>query len=304
MTSVERRPTALVVGGTGGLLGRALLPELSKDWSIRSLHRHPVPAETAPDVEWMPGDASTVRDWSELLRGTDLVVNLAWYRHGPDRRFRPLADGLLRLVAASRAAGVERWIQVSVPDAPPELETGLPYLVHKRRVDRAVAESGLSYRVVRPSMVFGPDDKLLTVMLRTMARYHRFPMFGDGNYHVSPVAATDVARIVRREAGRKESGTVSAAGPVRWRYRDLTDRMFRALGRPPRYFRLSPQGARRLARLLESVGSSLLYEYEVTWLLSDRLGPPSYDGLEPPLTTVEPFLDSEARRYRQDERAE
>ncbi len=146
-------------------------------------------------------------------------------------------------------------------------------------------------------MLFGPNDKLLTVMLRTMARYHRFPMFGDGEYHVSPIAARDLARILRREARLSDRHTVSAGGPTRWRYRDLTDRMFSALGRPPRYVRFSPRGSVRLARFLETLGSDLLYAYEVEWLLSDALGPPAYSGLERPLAPVEPFLDSEAARY-------
>jgi uncharacterized protein YbjT (DUF2867 family) len=297
MSSANGRRRVLLVGGTGGLLGRAVLREFGADWTFRSVHRHPVAAEAGANVEWVAGDAATVPEWAPLLADVDLVLNLAWLRHGSERRFRPLADGLLRLIVASERAGVRRWVQVSVPDAPSELERGLPYLVHKRRVDRALEASRLSYAVVRPSMVFGPDDKLLTVMLRTMARYHRFPVFGDGEYHLSPIAASDVARILRREAEARENRTVTAGGPRRWRYRDLTDRMFDALGRPARYVRFSPRGSVRLARLLESLGSSLLYAYEVEWLLSDLLGPPAYEGLDPPLAAVEPFLDSEARRY-------
>lgn len=298
MSSRSERPLALVVGGTGGLVGRALRAELGAQWDVVSLHRHSTATEVVPGVTWVPGDAADIPDWSRLLEGVDLVVNVAWYRSGPAGRFRRLRDGLLRLIAGSERAGVRRWIQLSVPDAPADLEAGLPYLVEKRRVDRALEASGLSYAIIRPTMVFGSRDKLLTVMLRTMARYRRFPMFGDGAYHVAPVSSADVARIVRREANRAERHTVSAGGPTRWRYRDLTDRMFAALGRPARYLRLSPGGAVRLARLLETFGSSLLYAYEVEWLLSDLLAPPAYVGLDRPLEPVEPFLDSEARRYR------
>jgi hypothetical protein len=41
-----------------------------------------------------------------------------------------------------------------------------------------------------------------------------------------------------------------------------------------------------------------LYPYEVDWLVSDRLGLPAYDGLDRPLTPVEPYLRSEADRLR------
>lgn len=298
MTAPPGRPRMLLVGGGGGLAGRSVLAEFGSDWKIRSVHRHPSPTEAAAGVEWVAQDAASVTDWEPLLTDVDLVINLAWYRHGSTRVFRPLAAALVRLILASERRGIPRWIQVSVPDAPESIETGLPYMIYKRLVDRTLASSALSYAIVRPTMLFGPNDKLLTVMLRTIARYHRFPMFGDGSYHVSPIAARDLARILRREAGRTERHVVSAGGPTRWVYRDLTDRLFAALRRNPRYVQFSPRGGIRLARLFETFGSSLLYAYEVEWLLSDRLGLPAYVGLNEPLTSVDGFLESEAARYR------
>ncbi|MGD0587743.1 MAG: NAD(P)H-binding protein [Thermoplasmata archaeon] len=298
MTSSGSRPRLLLVGGTTGLVGRHLLAEFGRDWQVASLHRHPSPSETAAGVEFVPGDASTIGDWTPLLRGVDLVVNVAWYRAGPMRRFRPLTEGLLRLVAAADRANVPRFVHISVPDSPVSLETDLPYMSCKRRVDRAIELSGLSYAIVRPTMLFAPRDKLVTVMLRTMHRYHRFPIFGDGEYHISPIATPDLARIVRREAARTDRRNVTAGGPKRWRYLDLTDTMFAALGLPPKYFTLSARGAVRLARLLEAVGSTLIYVYEVEWLLSDMLGLAPYPGLDPPLAPIEPFLSNEAARLR------
>jgi uncharacterized protein YbjT (DUF2867 family) len=297
MNASAARPRLLLVGGGGGLVGRHVLAEFSRDHRIRSLHRHRTPEE-GPEVEWIEGDAATVTDWRPVLRDVDLVVNVAWFRQPRLKVFRPLADGLIRLIRAAEELETLRFLHVSVPDAPASLETELPYLVEKRRVDRALEASRLSYAIVRPTMLFGPRDKLLTVMLRTMHRYHRFPIFGDGEYHLSPISVRDFAKILRREGELDVRHNVTAGGPVRWRYRTLTDEMFERLGRTPRYIHFSPRGSVRLARFLEVVGSSLLYAYEAEWLLSDRLGLPPYEGLEEPLTPVEPFLDSEARRLR------
>ncbi|MGA8543290.1 MAG: NAD(P)H-binding protein [Thermoplasmata archaeon] len=297
MTAPSGRPRLLLIGGGGGLVGRSVLEEFASDWSIRSVHRHPYPSEAPMNVEWVSADVASIADWRPLLADVDLVINLAWYRRGSWRVFRPLADGLIRLLHASEDAGIPRWIHVSVPDAPEHLETGFPYLAEKRRVDRALEASSLSYAIVRPTMLFAPRDKLLTVMLRTIARYHRFPMFGDGQYHLSPLAARDLARILRREGGLRERHNVTAGGPKRWRYVDLTDQLFAVLGRTPRYVHFTPRGSVRLARFLEAIGSSLLYAYEVEWLLSDRLGLPPYEGLDRPLAPVEPFLSSEAAGY-------
>src|SRR5258708_38622094 len=66
--------------------------------------------------------------------------------------------------------------------------------------------------------------------------------------------------------------------------------MFDALGRPPKFWHLTPAGGIRLARLLELLGSNLLYAYEVEWLLSDRLRPAPDGGLDRPFTEVGPYL--------------
>lgn len=296
MRDRDARPRLLLVGGAGGLLGRHLLAEFGRDWQVVSLHRTPAAAEAVSGAEYRKGDAATITDWAPFLTDIDLVVNVAWYRAGSYRRFRPLADGLLRLVTAAERAGTPRFVHISVPDSPRALEEKLPYMVLKRAVDHAIESSRLSYSIVRPTMVFAPRDKLVTVMLRTMARYHRFPMFGTGTYHISPIAAVDVARIVRREAALPGRRNVCAGGPRRWPYRELTDAMFAALGLRPKYFSLSERNGVRLARFLETIGSSLLYAYEVEWLVSDMLGLAPYEGLERPLAGVEPFLAEEAAR--------
>ena len=285
-------PVLLVVGGCTGLVGRAVLSEFGHDRAIRSVHRRPAPSEVAAGVEVRSADAARVVDWGPYLEGVDTVLNLAWYRQARRSRFGRLAEGLLRLVGAAEAVGVRRFVHVSVPDAPSRLESDLPYLAQKRRVDRGVEASRLDYVIVRPTMLFGPGDVLLTVMARTIRRYHRFPMFGDGEYHLSPVSVTDLAAILRREAERGGRRNVTVGGPRRWRYRDLTDLLFQAQGLSPRYFHLGPTASVWLARTLETLGSSLLYAYEVEWLLSDMLGLPPYPGLDRPLADAEPFVRS------------
>lgn len=295
---MDRRPRVLVVGGTGGFVGRAVRAELAADHALVSLHRHEVPDEAAAGVQWLAGDLRSLPDPGRALDGVQAVVTLAWFRSGPPTLFRDLASGLSRLLAAAREAGVGRFVHLSVPPAPAHLEAGFPYLTYKRQFDRELAASGLSYRILRPTLLYGPGDVLLGVMMRTMRRYRLFPMFGDGEFHVSPLAVTDLARAIRLELASKSVGTVELGGPVRYRYRELTDRLFAALGQRPRYWRLSPRGAVRLARLLESLGSSLLYAYEVQWLQADLLGLPPYAGLDRPLMRLEEYLEAEAARRR------
>lgn len=304
MSGAADAPRVLVIGGLGGLLGRALAPELARGHRIRSFHRHRSPAEARiGGVEWVEGDAAATSDWAPALDGVDAVVNLAWHRSGSSARFRGLGTGLVGLIGAARAHGVGRFVHVSVPDAPEAMEARLPYLREKRAVDQALVRSGLSYRILRPTAMFGEGDVLLGVMIRAIHRYPFFPMFGDGAYHLSPIAADDVARAIVRELGRSPSGTDDLGGPRRFTYRELTDLMHALLGKRPRYWLMSPRNGHRLAAVLQTLGSSLLYAYEVDWLVSDRLGPPPYDGLDRPLRSCEPYLRAQAEAIRAGRRA-
>jgi uncharacterized protein YbjT (DUF2867 family) len=290
-------PRLLLVGGGGGLVGRAVLTEFRAGYRIRSVHRRRAPSED-PDIEWVAGDVAAPLDWDRLLADVDVVLNVAWYRWESEAVFRGLYEGLRRLLEAARRRRTLRFLHVSVPSAPASLETGLPYLRYKRRFDAELAASELSFRIVRPTLLYGPGDRLLGVMLRLMARYRFLPMFGPGDYHVSPVASADLARVLQREAASTVTGTVDVGGPESFRYRDLTDLMFRCLDQRPHYWRMSLRSGLWITRAMVGLGSSLLYPYEVEWLVSDRLSLPPYRGLDPPMQRVRDYLAAEAGRVR------
>jgi nucleoside-diphosphate-sugar epimerase len=290
--SAGRRPRLLLVGGGGGFVGRQLLPHLLREFDVRSVHRTPVTSESVPGVEWIPGDAATVDDWRPLVRDVEVVVNLAWYRWAKPRHFESLYEGLHRLLRAAVDARVTRFLQLSVPPAPERMERELPYLRWKRRFDQELAASGLSYAIVRPTLLFGPGDVLLSVMFRTIRRYSLLPMFGDGSYRVNPFAVSDLVRLL---AGLTRDGTVGpvdVGGPETFQYRELTELLFRVAGRRPRYWWMTVRNGVRLASVLQSLGATLLYAYEVEWLTSDRLVQPVASTIGGPLERVEPYLRS------------
>jgi uncharacterized protein YbjT (DUF2867 family) len=128
VSASDPRPRILVVGGTGGLVGRAVLTALGSEFQIRSIHRHEVAAESAASIEWIRADVGTLMSWRPALDGVDAVLNLAWYRWSDESDFRVLREGLGRLITDAEAVGLRRFVHVSVPDAPESLEQDLPYL--------------------------------------------------------------------------------------------------------------------------------------------------------------------------------
>ena len=281
------------MGGGGGVVGSGVLEELAGRYAIRSYHRTPIKEERGK-VEFVPGDLHQTERFPELVKGVDAVVNLVWYRQpGPDRLYARTAKDLLALLEASRAGGVHQFVQVSLPPAPPELEARTPYLRRRREFESALQDSGLKVTLIQPSAIFAHRDRLVHVMLELMRRYGRFPLFGEGDYHISPIWHRDVGWLVGEALDDRLKGTVLAGGPERFTYLELLELLQRSLGRRVRWVKVSRTTGRWAVRFFNSVGWHVLFTYEYDWLLSDMLGfsSPPHPGRE--FQRLEPFLREE-----------
>src|SRR5262249_41011106 len=124
------------------------------------------------------------------------------------------------LFEAAKSAGVERMVHVSI--ANPSIESPLPYFRGKAQVERALAQCGLRYSIVRPTWIFGGErDILANNVAWTLRRMPLFALPGSGTYLVQPVHVDDLARICIDAAGSEGGPGVGAAGPERMPFRDL-----------------------------------------------------------------------------------
>ncbi len=100
--------------------------------------------------------------------------------------------------------------------ANPSLESTLPYYRGKALVELALAEAGVAYSIVRPTLVYGGDRDVLVNNIAWILR--RMPMFalpGNGDYPVQPVHVDDLARICEQSAQIEGDAIIDAAGPRR-----------------------------------------------------------------------------------------
>jgi NADH dehydrogenase len=210
----------VVIGGTG-FLGRYVVRALQESGEEpRILSRR-----TGFDAARMDPAA---------LRGCDAVVNLAGIkREEGTQTFQSVhVDLVARLVDAMKSAGVRRLVHISVVVARPAPE--LPYHDTKWKGEELVRASGLDWTILRPGVIYGSGDDLLshlTLMLRTAPV---FPIVNDGSTPMMPVHAGDVAAGVvgalRREASVGK--TYEIVGPERLTLRDVVKRVAEAMGAP------------------------------------------------------------------------
>jgi uncharacterized protein YbjT (DUF2867 family) len=216
---------AVVTGAfsfTGSFVAERLLAE---GVVVRTLSRRDDPSHPLHGrVEVAPLQFTDEAALVESLRGARTLYNTYWIRfeHGGSTFDRAVSNTRL-LFRAARAAGVERVVHVSVSN--PREDSPLPYFRGKARCERALAESGLEHAIVRPTLVFGPRDILVSNIAWILRRFPLFLVPGDGRYRLQPVSAEDVAEIAVTA-----EGTVDAAGPEVLTFDELVRAISAAVG--------------------------------------------------------------------------
>lgn len=252
-----------VVTGAFSFTGRAIAEELlDRGRKVRTLTRRDAPGD--PLAARIERAELQFRDQERLRRaldGIDTLFNTYWVRfaHGVTTFGRAVENTRL-LLRAARAAGVRRVVHVSVTN--PSLASPLPYFRGKAEVERDVAASGLSYAIVRPTLVFGPRDILVNNIAWGLRRSPVYPIANDGSYRVQPVSVEDTATICVDAAGGEENLVLDAAGPETISYDELVRLVAAAVGSNARIVYLPSPVVLALARATGTVRRDVLLTAE------------------------------------------
>jgi nucleoside-diphosphate-sugar epimerase len=209
-----------VVTGAFSYTGRHIAEALlERGRSVRTLTRKQDPTHPLADrVERAPlvFDASL----TDSLRGAETLYNTYWVRfERGETTFDQAVANTRALFAAAREAGVRRIVHISVANA--DASSPYPYFRAKAAVEEALRDTGLSHAIVRPTIVYGPDDILVNNIAWALRHVPVFLVAGDGRYEVQPVSVHDVARLCVEGGERDEDTAVDAAGPERWAFTDF-----------------------------------------------------------------------------------
>ncbi|MCC6985831.1 MAG: NAD(P)H-binding protein, partial [Anaerolineales bacterium] len=128
------------------------------------------------------------------LRGAEALVNTYWIRFDKDNNTQPKAvENTGKLVHAAVKAGVKRIVHISITNL--SADSHLPYFWGKAANEKFVTESGMSYAILRPTVLFGKEDILINNIAWLLRRFPIFGLPGDGSYKLSPVYVDDLAAL-------------------------------------------------------------------------------------------------------------
>lgn len=288
-------PELDVVTGAFSYTGRHIAEALlARGRRVRTLTRRPDPSHPlAAQVEVAP--LRFDESLAESLHGADTLYNTYWVRFERGATtFDRAVENTATLFRAAQRAGVRRIVHISVSN--PDADSPFPYFRGKAQTEDALRASGMSHAIVRPTLVYGPEDILVSNIAWGLRHVPIFLIAGDGRSEVQPVSVRDTASICVEAGARDDDVILDAAGPQRWAYEDFVRLIRRAVGGRARIWHSSQRvalGAARVASLLlrdvvvtrdelEALSAGLLVSHEEplgddrfdTWLAenADRLG--------------------------------
>ncbi|MCA0399874.1 MAG: complex I NDUFA9 subunit family protein [Proteobacteria bacterium] len=270
----------VTIFGGSGFIGRHLVRALAKDgWRIRVAVRRPdlaghlQPLGGVGQIHAVQANLRYRDSIAHALIGADAVVNLVGILHESGRQnFASVQTQGARFVAEEAArAGITNFVQLSAIGA--DENSASDYARTKALGEKAVLAAVPGAVILRPSIVFGPEDKFFN-RFADLARFTPFlPLIGGGETKFQPVFVGDVAEAARRalSGGAKAGATYELGGPEVASFKHLLEFILETTVRKRLLLPVPFALAKLKASVLEKLPGKLLTVDQVTLLESDNI---------------------------------
>jgi len=285
MAATNQR-TVAVFGGTG-FLGRRVVWHLRKrGFSVRIASRHPdrgagLFALDDSQLQSVEADINDEQSVARALAGAYAVVNAVslYVEHGTETFNSLHVERAQRLATQACQAGVERLVHVSGIGA----DAASPSLYVRKRGEGelAVRAAFADALLIRPAVMFGPDDSFLTTIITLLERLPIYPMFGRGLTRLQPAYVEDVAEAITRALQRTEKHpiTFECGGPRVYSYAELLKTVAHEAGIKPKLIPIPFAAWHVLAWFTEMLPSPPITRNQVELMQIDNVASPEIPGL-------------------------
>ena len=245
---------------------------LARGEEVITLTNHPNrPDPFAGKVKAFPLNFQNAEELISNLRGVDVLINTYWIRFDKENNTQPKAvDNTKILVSAAAKAGVKRIVHISITN--PSADSHLPYFWGKAANEKAVRDSGMSYAILRPTVLFGKEDVLINNIAWLLRRLPVFGLPGDGSYKLSPIYVDDLAELAVEAVYKNENYVWDAVGPDEFTFKEMVQLIGKTINASKLLIPLPPVLALWAAQLISIfVKDVMLTPEEVDGLMANLL---------------------------------
>ena len=254
---------------SGQYITKRLLERGEQVITLTSHPNRPDPFEG--EVKAFPLDFDNEQGLAESLKDADVFINTYWVRFDRGSNTQPRAvENTQKLIRAAKNAGVKRVVHISITN--PSADSALPYFWGKAANEKTVIESGMSYALLRPTVLFGKEDILINNIAFLLRRFPIFALPGDGSYRLQPVYVDDVAALAVEAAYQKDNYVTDAVGPDIFTFKEMVELISEKVGVKRPLLQVPPRSALLAAQFLSPFfGDVLLTPEEVQGLMAELL---------------------------------
>jgi NADH dehydrogenase len=312
MTEIPAETLVTVFGGSG-FLGRHLIRALAREgYRVRNAVRRPdlaghlQPLGRVGQIHSVQANLRYPASVAAAVRDADVVINLVGvlYERGRQTFQAVQAEGAAAVAQAAAAEGA-RLIHVSALGADPDSPAA--YARTKAAGETAVLGAAPDAVVVRPSIMFGPEDDFFNRFAALARMSPVLPLIGGGKTLFQPVFVGDVAQaILRAASGQAQGGAIyELGGPETKTFRELMEYVLAVTGRRRLLVPLPFGLAKLKAFFLQLMPTPLLTPDQVELLRADNVVSQAAEqqgrtlralGIEP--TALEAIVPSYLWRFR------
>lgn len=298
-----------IIGGTG-FVGRYVVKRLAAaGYTIRVIARHPDAAlhlKTSGHVGQivlMSGDLADPETLVGKLDYSYAVINLVGVLFESGRQsFSHLhAQGAEKLAQMAKAAGAQRFVHLSALGI--DKAKGSNYARSKLLGEKAVLAAFPEATILRPSIIFGPEDNFYNQFATMAGIAPALPLIGGGKTKFQPVYVGDVAQAVEVCLARPEAmgATYELGGPRVYSFQEILEYILQTIGKKRPLVPLPFAIAKFKACFLELMPRPLLTRDQVTLLKTDNIvtpGAPGFAQLGISPTAVEIIVPEYLSRFQ------
>lgn len=262
--------------GSTGFVGKKILDRLLSDnHRVRCLVRNPSRLKRAEEVEVVTGDVTKPESLKGKISGSDVVIHLVGIiREISSKRVtfdKIHLEGTKNVIEEAQKAGVKKFVHMSALGV--RENAAARYHKTKYQAEEYLKKSGLKYTILRPAVIFGPDDKSVNTFVDMVRNLPLIPVIGNGKYKLQPVSLQSVAEgfVKAIDPEKYVNKTYEIAGPEAMEYNTIMERIGEVTGKRVTLFHQPLFLMKPVIAVLENFSIFPITSDQLTMLLEDNV---------------------------------